>query len=388
MPEADGETPLIARTVETIDAVDADAWDALANPPDRPFNPFVAHAFLSAVERSGSTGPRAGWLPHHLLLEREDGALLGAAPTYLKGHSFGEYVFDHAWADAYERAGGRYYPKLLIAAPFTPAAGPRLLAPTAPARRALASAAAKIANQNAISSVHVNFADEAEWAELRELGYLGRTGRQYHWRNRGYRDFQDFLDALASRKRKALRKERAAALEGGIEVARFTGADLTEARWDEFWTFYQDTGARKWGRPYLTRRFFSLLGEGMGERVLLLFAMKEGRPVAGALNLIGGDCLYGRYWGCTEHVPFLHFELCYYQAIDYAIEAGLDRVEAGAQGEHKIARGYEPVTTYSAHWIADGGFRDAVARYLDAERDEVDADIALLRDFTPFKKNG
>ncbi|GGD05316.1 GNAT family N-acetyltransferase [Aquisalinus flavus] len=377
-----------ARTISSLDEVDREHWDALANPADvgdRPYHPFIAWDFLHALEASGSVRPETGWQPFHLLLEEGD-TLIGAMPLYVKGHSQGEYVFDYAWADAYERAGGKYYPKLLSAVPFTPVPGPRLLARDDGARLQLASAATQIADKFGVSSLHINFLQPEEASIGDALGLLRRSGQQYHFTNRGYDSFDDFLGELASRKRKNLRKERESTSAQGVEIEWITGAAITDEHLDAFWIFYQDTGSRKWGTPYLTRTFFRLLIERMADRVLLIMARRDGRYIAGALNMIGGDTLYGRYWGCTEHVPFLHFEVCYYQAIDYAIEHGLSRVEAGAQGEHKIARGYEPVETHSVHWIGDENFRTAIARYLDNERAHVEADIDILRDYTPYRK--
>ena len=383
---ADGSGALLAKTTGSIDDIDAAAWDGLANPPGAPYNPFVSHAFLSALERSKSVAPETGWAPMHLLLESE-GDLIGAAPLYAKGHSQGEYVFDHHWADAYARAGGRYYPKLLSAAPFTPVPGPRLLAHTSEARAGLPAAVITVAQRMNIASAHINFIDDADAHILAAAGFLPRLGEQYHWFNRGYESFDDFLSALSSRKRKTVRRERRDAGADGLTIRRLIGADITERHWDAFWLFYQDTGARKWGQPYLTRTFFRIIAETMSDSLVLFVAERDGKPVAGALNFIGGDALFGRYWGCLEDHPFLHFELCYYQAIEFAIGRGLARVEAGAQGQHKIARGYEPVATHSAHWIADDGFRDAVARYLEAEREQTGAEIEALKDFTPFRKN-
>jgi len=390
---ADGDAALTARTVSSIDEIDARTWDALANPkaesnagPPWPYNPFVSHAFLSALEASKSVAPEAGWAPSHLVLE-EDGAVVGAAPIYAKGHSQGEYIFDHHWADAYARAGGRYYPKLLCAAPFTPVPGPRLLAPSLSARLNLALALRQIAGRMGVSSAHVNFVTEDDHDLLGQAGYLSRIGEQYHWFNRGYETFDDFLAALSSRKRKAVRRERREAVADGLVVRRLIGAEIEERHWDAFWLFYQDTGARKWGTPYLTRTFFRLIAERMADDLLLIVAERDGAPIAGALNFIGGDALYGRYWGCTEDVPFLHFEICYHQAVEFAIERGLARVEAGAQGQHKIARGYEPVPIRSAHWIENDGFREAVARYLEDERRHAGAEIEALKDFTPFRKS-
>jgi len=383
------DTNFTAHTLTSLARMSPDEWDALANPPGRAFNPFVSHAFLNALEESGSVGPETGWGPAHILLE-VDNEVVGAAPAYLKSHSQGEYVFDHGWADAFERAGGRYFPKLQCAVPFTPATGPRLFIRPGPKeglyRTALASALVQMVQQNELSSAHITFLPKNDWQTLGEIGFLQRTDQQFHWLNRDYATFDDFLEALSSAKRKNLRKERARALESGIEIDWVTGSDITEAHWDAFWIFYQDTGARKWGRPYLTREFFSLVGERMPNDILLIFANRNGQPVAGALNFIGGDTLFGRYWGCTEYHKFLHFELSYYQAIDFAIERNLSRVEAGAQGDHKFIRGYEPVTTYSAHWIENAGLREAVAEYLERERDYITEDMVALSQHTPFKK--
>ena len=382
----DGSGALVAKTVSAIDELDAALWDGLANPPGAPANPFVSHAFLSALEKSRSVAPEAGWAPIHIVLEDDDGAIVGAAPLYAKGHSQGEYVFDHHWADAYARAGGSYFPKLLCAAPFTPVPGPRLLAHSSGARAGLAAAIRAIATRMGASSAHVNFISEDDGHILAAADYLPRKGEQYHWFNRGYDTFDDFLGALSSRKRKAIRRERKGAVADGLVIRRLYGADITEDHWNAFWLFYQDTGARKWGQPYLTRTFFRIIAETMQDSLLLIVAEQDGKPVAGALNFLGGDALFGRYWGCLADHPFLHFEICYYQAIDVAIERGLARVEAGAQGQHKIARGYEPVATHSAHWIANDSFRDAIARYLEAERDQTDMELDALRGFTPFRK--
>lgn len=384
---ADGSGGALARTLSSIGEIDAETWDALANPFAGPFNPFVSHAFLLALETSKSVAPEAGWAPLHLIVE-EASAITAAAPLYIKGDSQGEYVFDHHWADAYHRAGGRYYPKLVCGAPFSPVPGPRLLAPDETARATLAAALRGLNEKLGASSTHVNFCSEAEQQTLAGAGFLPRIGEQFHWFNRGYESFDDFLATLASRKRKTIKRERRDAVANGLVVKRLVGEEITERHWDAFWIFYQDTGARKWGRPYLTRTFFRRIAETMGERILLIVAERDGGPVAGALNFIGGDALYGRYWGCTEDHPFLHFELCYHQAIDFAIERGLLRVEAGAQGQHKIARGYEPVATRSAHWINDDGFRDAIARYLEAERAQTGAEIDALKACTPYKKGG
>lgn len=358
---------------------------------DRSYNPFITHEFLNALELSKSVGSRAGWEPRYLLAESAENELLGAVPCYLKSHSRGEYVFDRGWAEAYERVGGSYYPKLQVAVPFTPATGPRLLVRPGPqadaVRAALADGLVELCRQLGMSSVHVTFLPEVEWRFLAGHGFLQRTDQQFHWENAGYSCFEDFLSALAARKRKTIRRERKAALEDGISVHWLTGSDLTEGVWDAFFDFYMDTGSRKWGRPYLTRAFYSLVGETMRDRILLVMAKRGGRWVAGAINFIGGDTLYGRHWGAVEQHPFLHFEVCYYQAIDFAIAHGLARVEAGAQGEHKLARGYLPVTTYSAHFIADLGLRRAVADYLTHERAYVAAAGAELAELAPFRKD-
>jgi uncharacterized protein len=379
-------TNVTARLHERIDEIPAETWNALACPPGAPVNPFLLHAFLKALEDSVSVGGDSGWRPAHLALS-SDGQIVGVAPLYVKSHSYGEYVFDHAWAEAFARAGGRYYPKLLCAVPFTPATGPRLLAGGNPEiEMLLAESIQKFAKQLNLSSAHINFPTEDVWTRLGARGFLKRTDQQFHWENAGYSTFQDFLGQLSSIKRKNLRRERAQALESGIEIERVTGSDLQEAHWDAFFEFYMDTGSRKWGSPYLTRDFFSLIGAAMPERIMLVMAKRDGRFIAGALNFIGSEALYGRNWGAIEHHPFLHFEVCYYQAIDFAIERKLKRVEAGAQGAHKLARGYLPVPTYSLHWIADPGFRRAVSNYLDQEREAVAEGITELSEHSPFKK--
>ena len=354
-------------------------------------NPFISHDFLSSLEASFSVGLRTGWQPRHLLAESANGTLLGAAPCYVKSHSHGEYVFDQGWAEAFERAGGDYYPKLQVAVPFTPVTGPRLLARPGPlaqaVRGALADALVEITTASELSSAHVTFLTEPEWRALGERGFLQRNDQQFHWENAGYASFDDFLGHLASRKRKTIRRERKQALEPGIEVVWLTGSDLTEAVWDAFFAFYMDTGSRKWGRPYLTREFFSIVGEKMRDRILLVMAKRAGRWIAGAINFLGVDTVYGRNWGAIEHHPFLHFELCYYQAIEYAITHRLARVEAGAQGEHKLARGYMPMTTYSAHFIANPALRRAVAEYLARERAYVRAAGEELAAAAPFRKD-
>jgi uncharacterized protein len=383
------------RVVGKIADIPAQAWDACANPAQAnsqgtSYNPFISHDFLFALEASSSATARSGWQPQHLVAEAADGTILGAAPCYLKSHSRGEYVFDAGWAEAYERAGGSYYPKLQVSVPFTPATGRRLLVAPGPQadaiRGALASGLVELARLREASSVHVTFAPQDEWRLLGERGYLQRTDQQFHWENAGYATFDDFLNALAARKRKAIKRERRDALAPGIEVQWLTGSDLTESAWDAFFAFYMETGSRKWGRPYLTRAFYSLVAASMADRILLVMAKRAGRYIAGAINFIGGDTLFGRHWGAIEHHPFLHFELCYYQAIDYAIAHGL-RVEAGAQGEHKLARGYMPVTTYSAHYIADPALRRAIADYLKRERAYVAAAGGELAGMGPFRKD-
>ena len=381
MSEADSDPRVTLRVGDGVSSFDAAAWDACAGDT----NPFVSHAFLSALEDSGSAIARTGWQPLPIAFDEADGTLAGVAPAYAKSHSQGEYVFDHSWADAWERAGGRYYPKLVIASPFSPVPGPRLLARNPEAARALIAGAEALVDRHNMSGAHANFVIEDQLDLFRDAGWLIREGTQFHWANRGYATFDDFLGDLASRKRKAIRKERAAAVEG-LEIVHLSGSELTEAHWDGFWYFYQDTGSRKWGRPYLTRSFFSMLAERMPDKVLLMLALRGGQPIAGALNLIGADTLYGRYWGCREDVPFLHFELCYYQAIDAAIARGLSRVEAGAQGEHKLARGYVPVPTWSAHYIPDAGFRSAIADFVARERRAVEENMAFLDEMTPFRK--
>ena len=374
---ADREQEIIARLAPGIASIAAPEWDALAGTDD----PFLSHAFLSALEDSGSVGERTGWSPVPILIE-EQGHAVAAAPAYLKSHSHGEYVFDHGWADAWQRAGGDYYPKLQIAVPFTPVPGRRLLGKRP---QALLAAAEAVVEQNGLSSAHATFIAEEEVVAFEERSWLIRDGIQYHWCNRGYGSFDDFLDALSSRKRKAVRKERATAREG-LEFVALRGSEIRSEHWDAMWVFYQDTGHRKWGRPYLKRSFFDRIGETLGERVLLFLALRDGRPIAGALNLVGSRALYGRYWGCTEEVPFLHFELCYYQAIEWACWNGLAEVQAGAQGEHKLARGYEPVITRSAHFLPNPSFRDAVARFLEGERLAVVHEVAAMREDLPYRQ--
>ena len=375
---ADRETEVVAKLSSGVGGLNAAAWDRLAGG-----DPFVSHAFLAALEKSGSVGKGTGWTPATILVEDGADHLVAAAPAYLKTHSQGEYVFDHAWADAFERAGGAYYPKPQVAVPFTPVPGPRLLG--ARPQHLLAAAEAVVV-QNDISSAHVTFIDDAGAAECEARDWLIRYGVQYHWQSRGYRDFADFLDLLSSRKRKAIRKERAAAREG-LEFRALRGAEIGAAEWESMWRFYQDTGSRKWGHPYLTRSFFDLIGESMADSLLLFLALRDGRPIAGALNLIGSDTLYGRYWGATEEVQFLHFELCYYQAIEWAIANGLTSVQAGAQGEHKLSRGYEPVVTKSAHFIVDAGFRSAVQKFLDEERKAILTEVEWLRTALPYRSS-
>ncbi len=380
----------VVRVVQSLSEIAARDFDACSNPDPATYNPFLSHAFLEALENAGCVSADTGWLPNHLALEDNEGRLLGIAPAYLKSHSQGEFVFDYAWADAYERAGGDYYPKLQVSVPFTPVPGPRLLIPpgdqAAARERILAAASVELTRRLGLSSVHMTFLEKDVWDRLGEMGFLQRMDQQFHFANPGYETFEAFLDTLASRKRKEVRKERARAVADAISIEHVTGAELTEAHWDAFYEFYLETGSRKWGAPYLNREFFSLIGERIPERCLLVMAKRGGRYVAGALNMIGGDCLYGRYWGAIEHHPCLHFEVCYYQAIDYAIAHGLPRVEAGAQGQHKLARGYVPQTTYSAHWFSDRGLSEAVARYLVAERRQVARAGEILGDYAPFKK--
>jgi predicted N-acyltransferase len=372
-----------------VSEVGRDAWDACARPGG---NPFVFYDFLDVAEESGCAVERTGWGPQHLSVEDEAGEVAAVLPLYLKSHSQGEYIFDHSWADAYERAGGRYYPKLLSAAPFTPATGPRLLVrpgvDVEAARSLLIGGGMTLCERYKASSFSVNFPNDDEWRWMGEQGLALRQGQQYHWENNGYASFDDFLGALSSGRRKTIRRERRDA-QAAVDIHCVTGAELTEAHWDAFYAFYMDTGSRKWGRPYLNRLFFSLLGERMADRVLLVMARRRGRWVAGALNLIGDDCLFGRNWGCTEEIPFLHFELCYYQAIEWAIDHGLARVEAGAQGQHKIARGYLPTPVRSAHYIADPGLRHAIERFVAQEKAAVDGDIEWLSEaYSPFRKEG
>jgi len=406
-------TDLRLRVVMAISEVPAAAWDGCANPQTimaeatdgepacigaaqpksekKPYNPFISHDFLSSLEESGSATARTGWQPQHLVAEHSDGTIVGVVPCYLKSHSRGEYVFDRGWAEAYERAGGRYYPKLQVSVPFTPATGPRLLVKPTPeaeaVRAGLAAGLIEVCRRHDASGVHVTFMPEQEWQFLGERGFLQRTDQQFHWENAGYATFEDFLGALAARKRKTIRRERRDALENGITVHWLTGLELTEDVWDHFFQFYMDTGSRKWGRPYLTRSFYSLIGQRMADQVLLVMAKRAGRWIAGAINFIGSDTLFGRHWGAIEHHPFLHFEVCYYQAIEFAITHGLRRVEAGAQGEHKLARGYLPATTRSAHYIADPGLRRAIADYLKRERAYVEAAGEELAAAGPFRKD-
>ena len=374
---ADRESEVIAKIASGVSGLNAHAWDRLANG-----DPFLSHAFLSALEDSGSVGRDTGWIAAPILVEEED-RLVAAAPAYLKSHSQGESVFDHGWAEAWERAGGEYYPKLQVAVPFTPVPGPRLLGSRP---QQLLSAIEAVTIQNSMSSAHITFIDEAGASECERRGWLIRHGVQYHWFNRDYSTFEDFLGTLTSRRRKTVRKERAAARDG-LEFRALRGADIGPTEWDAMWAFYQDTGSRKWGRPYLTRDFFDLVGERMADRLLLFLAYRGSKPIAGALNFVGPGALYGRYWGTIDEVPFLHFELSYYQAVEWAIAHGLSGVQAGAQGEHKISRGYEPVVTRSAHFIPNRSFRDAVADFLEAERAGVTSEIQWLRRDLPYRSN-
>lgn len=380
---SDNPAGIIARVADDIASLPANEWDACAGTA----NPFISHAFLSAMEESGSVGPGTGWKSLPIIIEDETGKIAACLPSYLKSHSQGEYIFDQQWAHAFENAGGQYYPKIQIASPFSPVPGPRLLLNDQAMAVPLLRAAEQLAANNGISSVHATFVTENQLDFFRDAGWMIRSDSQFHWRNDDYANFDEFLAALSSRKRKAIKKERRKAQESA-EIIHVSGDDITEEYWDYFWEFYQDTGARKWGTPYLTRAAFDLLHQKMGEKLLLILALQDGIPIAGALNVIGEETLYGRYWGCTRDVPFLHFEICYYQAIDAAIARGLKYVEAGAQGSHKLARGYQPVPTWSAHYIVDPGFRSAIADYLDRERQAVAADIEFLADMGPFKKTG
>jgi hypothetical protein len=378
--------------VPRIGDVPAEAWDACANPDPATFNPFIAHAFLKALEDAGTVGGRTGWTPRHLVLKAASGEIAGCAPCYIKTHSQGEYVFDHSWAEAFMRAGGDYYPKLQMAVPFTPVPGRRLLVRPGPDSEEnealLAAAGAQVVERNNLSGLHITFLTEGEWQRAGARGYLQRTDQQFHWSNAGYGTFDDYLASLASRKRKATRKEREQALAAGLTIEWRRGAEITEADWDAFFAFYMQTGSRKWGRPYLNRKFFSLLAtSAVGDRCLLMLAKRGARAIAGSFHLVGGDCLYGRYWGAVEQHPFLHFEMCYYQAIDYAIQHRIARAEAGAQGEHKLARGYLPTKTYSAHYIADPALRRAIADYLVRERQYVDANARELAEYAPYRKD-
>ncbi len=380
-------TEVTGRVVRSVAEIEAKTWDACANPRgDIPFDPLVSHAFFNALEQSESAVARTGWQPFHLLIER-NADVVGIVPLYVKSHSRGEYVFDQNWADAWQRAGGRYYPKLQSCVPFTPVTGRRLLVrePGASIEDALASGAVNLAEQLDVSSLHITFPTTAQWELLGSLGFLKRIDQQFIWQNKGYGSFADFLGALSSKKRKNLNRERRDAVSNGIDVEWLTGSDLREHHWDAFYEFYVDTGQRKWGTPYLTRKFFSLIGQTMANDILLIMCRRAGRYVAGALNFIGSEALFGRNWGCIEDHPFLHFETCYYQAIEFAIHRGLSRVEAGAQGGHKVARGYEPTLTHSAHWIRDASLRKAIARFLEEEQRYVRHDQALIREHLPFR---
>ncbi|MDR3372502.1 MAG: GNAT family N-acetyltransferase [Ancalomicrobiaceae bacterium] len=410
MPETQSTPDTIVTIEPSLAGIAREEWDACANPgwhltpdgavpadgsvaaPEHAFNPFVAHDFLWSLEEAGAATPRTGWAGAHLVARTPSGRLVGLVPCYAKTHSQGEYVFDQGWANAFERAGGSYYPKLQVSVPFTPATGRRLLvAPDAgggeQARAMLIAGLQSLSRHTETSSVHATFLDAADAEAFTTAGWLERNDQQFHWVNRGYRDFDDFLDAFASRKRKQVKRERREAVSAGIDIRQLTGRAITEADWDAFFAFYMDTGSRKWGRPYLNRRFFSLLGERMAGSVVLIMAYRDGRAIAGALNLVGSDTLYGRYWGAIEEHPFLHFEVCYHQAVEFALSRGLKRVEAGAQGDHKLARGYEPVITRSAHFITDPGLRTAVARYLVHERAEVASLNEALKDATPYRRD-
>ena len=375
------------KILHSVDEISESTWNdcAKASPP---YNPFLNHKFLLALEKSNSVSPETGWQPFHLKVEKNS-ELIGVVPMYLKSHSQGEYVFDYGWADAWQRAGGRYYPKLQSSIPFTPATGPRLLAlnPNEKNINILLDACIGVAQKTQVSSMHMTFMPKNQWDYANQSGFLSRIDQQFHWHNAGYQGFDQFLSDLASKKRKNLKRERRDALANGITIEWATGDSLNEQHWDAFYHFYVDTGARKWGTPYLTREFFSLIGQTMPEDILLILAKREDKYIAGALNFIGGDTLFGRNWGCIEDHRFLHFEVCYYQAIDFAIKHNLKKVEAGAQGSHKVARGYLPQATYSAHWISDPNFKDAVRRFLDEERQHVADDIAYIEHRSPFSSN-
>ncbi|MBT5241815.1 MAG: N-acetyltransferase [Rhodospirillaceae bacterium] len=386
---------ITVRVVPSIHEVDATQWDECARQGTPNFNPFVRHAFYSALEDSGSVTHDSGWQPQHVAIETAEGALLACAAMYLKDHSYGEYVFDWGWANAYERAGGHYYPKLQCAVPFAPVTGPRLMVrPDTPGfntvdlKRMLLTGMIEVADRQEVSSLHITFPDEEDTNVMAAAGLLERYGQQFHWKNDGYQTFDDFLDALSSRKRKNIRKEREKAKASGVTIYAVSGDDITSKHWDAFYRFYRLTSDRKWGQAYMTRSFFELLSERMGDQVVLIMGEEDGEIVCGALNLLGGDTLYGRNWGTVVHYPMLHFEVCYYRAIDFAIEKGLKWVEAGAQGPHKLQRGYLPRKTYSAHWISDGGFRAAVSQYLGQERPAIEEDVDTLTELGPFKRTG
>jgi predicted N-acyltransferase len=388
MPD-ESEMQLI-KILSGIKEINSDNWNACAGDDD----PFISHAFLAALEESGSVSADSGWMPQHLIIEDENTNALAVAPLYLKNHSYGEYVFDSGWANALQQAGGEYYPKLQVAVPFTPVTGKRLLVRQDLTlkeqdilQRALLSGLIQLAERHKISSFHITFPSKQEWQLCGELGLLQRTDRQFHWMNDGFNNFDEFLSALSSRKRKGIRKERRAISEKNVVIWTLNGDQIEERHWDAFYSFYKNTSDRKWGQAYLNRKFFSLLGESMRQKILLIIAEFEGRFVGGALNMIGSDTLYGRYWGCLEDFKFLHFEVCYYQAMDFAIKTGLTRVEAGAQGHHKLQRGYLPTATYSAHWIANAGFREAVERYLVQETGAINDEIDYLGDQSPFKRS-
>lgn len=376
---------LAIKTLQSISEVTENDWNDCLETD----HPFVMHQFLKALEDSGSVSAETGWMPYHLVLE-QDTKVVGVAPMYVKGHSQGEYVFDYSWAHAYERAGGKYYPKLQLSVPFSPVTGPRLLVPPGPdqhvRQRALLQGAQQVASKLGLSSVHLTFLTENEKVLVEDAGFLIRAGEQFHWVNNEYPDFETFLAQLSSRKRKAIKKERIGATETGLEFETVSGSEITEAHWDAFFNFYIDTGSRKWGTPYLNRTFFSLLSESLSDAIVLFMVKRDGHFIAGALNIKSRDCLYGRYWGCVEDHRFLHFETCYYRAIEYAIDHGIKRVEAGAQGPHKLARGYLPVKTHSAHWLRDPGFHDAVADFLKAETREIDAELNYLSAHSPFRQ--
>ena len=379
------------KLINRIQSIEKDEWDACANPDPGQYNPFISYDFLNALEESGSATEETGWAPYHMVLFDKNECLIGGIPMYLKNHSRGEYVFDHNWAEAYERSGGQYYPKLQISIPFTPVTGLRII--SKPGLNAgnieqfLLNSCINFAKKNHLSSIHLTFLKKSQWERTIQSDFLPRIDQQYHWVNDNYQSFEDFLSRLSSKKRKNIKRERRTIKDHKLEVENLTGQEITEAHWDIFFNFYLNTGDRKWGTPYLTRRFFSLMSSQLLDKTVLVLCKQNEQYIAGALHFIGGDCLYGRYWGCVKYIPFLHFELCYYQAIEYAIKLGLYRVEAGAQGEHKVPRGYLPTRTYHAHWFSNPQFKEIISKYLKSEQTQVDDEIDYLNRFLPFRSN-